>query len=171
MGAYDAGRDAGNLFSGVSLCVIGRSGTGKTALMAKLASIARAANDQRPVIIRFCGTSKGSVNGLSLVQSLCHQIQLVLQLPPEPVSNNYDKAVLMFHSLLNKHAMVLFIDRLALYPLQPLDKSSEHPLNIPPQHSVNPFSKLTLSSYFFNPVLTSFAMKIKLAVKSVSFEA
>ena len=89
------GRDTTNLFSGISLCVIGRSGTGKTALMAKLASIARAANDQRPVIIRFCGTSKGSVNGLALVQSLCHQIQLVLQLPPQPVSNNYDEAVLM----------------------------------------------------------------------------
>ena len=76
MDSGNAGRDAENVFSGISFCVIGRSGTGKTALMAKLASIARAANDQRPVIIRFCGTSKGSVNGLSLVQSLCHQIQL-----------------------------------------------------------------------------------------------
>ena len=111
------GRDTTNLFSGISLCVIGRSGTGKTALMAKLASIARAANDQRPVIIRFCGTSKGSVNGLALVQSLCHQIQLVLQLPPQSVPNDYDAAVLMFHSLLNQHAMVLFIDRLAMHTL------------------------------------------------------
>ena len=116
MGAHDAERDAENVFSGITLCVIGRSGNGKTALMAKLASIARAANDQRPVIIRFCGTSKGRLNGLSLVQSLCFQIQLVLQLPLQPVSNNYDEAVLMFHSLLNQHAMVLFIDRLAIYP-------------------------------------------------------
>ena len=134
MGAHNAGRDAENVFSGISLSVIGRSGTGKTALMAKLASIARGANDQRPVIIRFCGTSKGSVNGLTLVQSLCHQIQLVLQLSPQPVPNTYDEAVLMFHTLLNKHAMVLFIDRLAtgIYPLQPLATSTEHPLNIPP---------------------------------------
>ena len=89
--------------------------------MAKLASIARAANDQRPVIIRFCGTSKGSVNGLALVQSLCHQIQLVFQpLSPLPVSNNYDEAVLMFHSLLNQHAMVLFIDRLVIHALSTL---------------------------------------------------
>ena len=107
-----------NPFSGISLCVIGRSGTGKTALMAKLATITRAANDQRPVIIRFCGTSKGSVNGLALVQSLCHQIQLVLQLSPQPVPSYYENAVLMLHSLLNQHAIVLFIDRLAIYPLK-----------------------------------------------------
>ena len=93
-------------------CLIGRSGTGKTvSLMAKLANLARAANEQRPVIICFCGTSKGNVNGLALVHSLCHQIQLDFQLPPLTVSSNYDETVLMFHSLLNQHAMVLFIDR------------------------------------------------------------
>ena len=129
------GRDTENLFSGISLCVIGRSGTGKTALMAKLASIARAANDQRPVIIRFCGTSKGSVNGLALVQSLCHQIQLVLQLPQLPVPNDYDAAVLMFHSLLNQHAMVLFIDRLTMHSL-PLNTTSQPTLS---NHLNTPF--------------------------------
>ena len=143
MGAHNAGRDAENVFSGISLSVIGRSGTGKTALMAKLASIARATNDQRPVIIRFCGTSKGSVNGLTLVQSLCHQIQFVLQLPPQPVSNNYDEAVLMFHSLLNKHAMVLFIDRLAAYPQYLLNKLSQHTLST---HSINPPSHPSLNT-------------------------
>ena len=131
MGLNDAaGRDEENLYSGISLCVIGRSGTGKTALTAKLASLARAANDQRPVIIRFCGTSKGSVNGLALVQSLCHQIQLVFQpLSPLPVPNNYDEAVLMFHSLLNQHSMVLFIDRLVIHTL------STHVFNTLIQHT------------------------------------
>ena len=176
MGAHDVGRDAGNVFNGITLCVIGRSGTGKTALISKLASIARAANDQRPVLIRFCGTSKGSVNGLSLVQSLCHQIQLVLQLSSQPVSNNYDEAVLMFQSLLNQHAMMLFIDRLAIYPRYLLDKPCQHTFSIHSQytssmHSINQPSHPTLYTHLFNPVSTSFVMKIKLVVKSVSFKA
>ena len=163
-----------NPFSGISLCVIGRSGTGKTALMAKLATTTRAANDQRPVIIRFCGTSKGSVNGLALVQSLCHQIQLVLQLSPY-----YEKAVLMLHSLLNEHAIVLFIDRLVhtllntlfnqLYQLALLVCQRNifitHSLNIPSQHnlsthSVSPPSKPTIYTHLFNTVLISFVMRI-----------
>ena len=155
-----ANRVTANPYNGISLCVIGRSGTGKTALMAKLASVARAANDQRPVIIRFCGTSKGSMTGLSLVQSLCHQILLIFQPTPLPgVPNTYDEAVVMFHLLLNQHAMVLFIDRFAL---------STHLSNpffqyIPPQPLYLPHQP--------NPVLTSYAMTIKLAAKSVSFEA
>ena len=45
-------------FGGVSLCLVGRSGCGKTALMAKLASCIAEEDDSRPVIVRFCGTSK-----------------------------------------------------------------------------------------------------------------
>ena len=162
MSSNNAERDTKNLFSGITLCVIGRSGTGKTALMAKLASVARAANDQRPVFIRFCGTSKGSVDGLTLVQSLCHQIQLVLQLPPQPVSNNYDEAVLMFHSLLNKHAMVLFIDRWATHPLSThFNTLSIYLLDTPCQSNL----ATHLLHLLFNPALINFAMRIKLAVK------
>ena len=72
----------------------------KTALMAKVAELLRAKDmtkekleDRRPIIIRFCGTSSGSSDGLSLVTSLCQQIQLVV-LPrieyPEPVPTAYD---------------------------------------------------------------------------------
>ena len=70
---------------GVCLSLIGRSGTGKTAVMAKLAQVIRErelrdkGGDARPVLIRFCGTSKGSADGLSLVQSLCCQIQLIVK--------------------------------------------------------------------------------------------
>ena len=102
-------------FSGICLAIIGRSGTGKTALTAKLASLVRAIDPRRPVIIRFCGTSKGSVDGLSLVQSLCHQIQLVVEPRIEvlaPVPENYDAAVSLLHTLLKNHAVVLFIDSL-----------------------------------------------------------
>ena len=105
-----------NDWSGITLSVIGRSGTGKTALMAELARSVRATDTNRPVIIRFCGTSKGSADGLSLVQSLCHQIQLVVEMSPDQtrqaVPENYEAAVTLLHTLVNQHAMVLFIDSL-----------------------------------------------------------
>ena len=56
--------------SGVSLCIIGKSGSGKSSLMAAIAHKLREFEKSRrvkfgaiprPVIIRFCHTSKGSV--------------------------------------------------------------------------------------------------------------
>ena len=61
-------------FSGVSLAVVGVSGAGKTALMAKLAHLSYKKNTGVPVLLRFCGTSRGSNNGLELMKSLCMQI-------------------------------------------------------------------------------------------------
>ena len=105
-----------NDWSGITLSVVGRSGTGKTALMAELARSVRATDTNRPVIIRFCGTSKGSADGLSLVQSLCHQIQLVVEMSSDQtrqtVPENYEAAVTLLHTLVNQHAIVLFIDSL-----------------------------------------------------------
>ena len=69
----------------------------------------------RPVIVRFCGTSKGSADGLSLVQSLCHQIQLEVEPrieTPQTVPENYEAAETLLHTLLKEHAVVLFIDSL-----------------------------------------------------------
>ena len=102
-------------FDGICLAIIGRSGTGKTALMAKLASEVRAKDPRRPVIVRFCGTSKGSADGLSMVQSLCHQIQLAVEPrieAPKTVPENYEAAVQLLHALLKEYAVVLFIDSL-----------------------------------------------------------
>ncbi len=59
--------------AGITLCLIGNSGFGKTALMAKAASeVYKLQPDkERPIIIRFCGTSAGSSTALSLLKNIC----------------------------------------------------------------------------------------------------
>ena len=65
-------------FDGVSLAIVGASGSGKTSLMAKLAqSLKRVDMDngvRRLYVVRFCGTSRGSFDALSLVRGICLQI-------------------------------------------------------------------------------------------------
>lgn len=103
-------------YKGVSLYVVGVSGAGKTALMAMLA--AEIAKNQlhknRLVIIRFCGTSPGSTNGHSLVQSICHQIELGVGRPynKKLASMSYVDVVTYFHGLMAAHPVVLLIDSL-----------------------------------------------------------
>jgi hypothetical protein len=114
--------------SGVTLCIVGVSGAGKTAFMAKLAEAVTEHQQQitddaeeevrgRPVLIRFCGTSPGSASGLALVRSLCRQIHAVLGIA-HPTGNQaittmgYDAVVSHFHGLLRDHALVVFIDSL-----------------------------------------------------------
>lgn len=95
-------------FRAVSLCLVGRSGAGKTALMAKIAAeisllVAQQQQEQqqqaqgqvqeqrvaqdsavntspvrRPVIIRFCGTSPDSSSALTLLRSLSRQIHFAV---------------------------------------------------------------------------------------------
>jgi WD40 repeat protein len=107
------GRDG---YKGVSLCVVGPSGSGKTALMAMLAAdIAKnQLHKNRLVIIRFCGTSPGSTTGLSLVQSICHQIEFGVGKPfnKKIQTMNYRDLVPYFHSLMALHPVVLLIDSL-----------------------------------------------------------
>ena len=61
-----------NDLSGISLALIGVSGVGKTAMMAKLAYELSSSEllPSLPVIVRFCGTSKGSADGFELVTSI-----------------------------------------------------------------------------------------------------
>ena len=96
---------------GVCLVLVGKSGAGKTASMAKLAQLINNDRPARPVLIRFCGTSKGSMTGLALLQSLCHQIEHIFQLAPT-LPANYKGWVARFHSLLAAHSVVLVIDSL-----------------------------------------------------------
>ena len=95
-----------------SLCLVGVSGSGKTALMSKLASLTREKFDKVPVIIRFCGTSGESATGLGLINSICKQIQLLYNHKGKPVSTSYVDAVKYFHSLLSSYPVNLFIDSL-----------------------------------------------------------
>ena len=106
-------RDPANVFN-VSLCCIGNSGTGKTALMSKLASMIRyrMPDSSIPVIIRFCGTSGDSMNGLSLVKSISKQIELLYGVQGAIISDVYKDAVTYFHSLLLQYPVILFIDSL-----------------------------------------------------------
>jgi WD40 repeat protein/DNA replication protein DnaC len=104
-------------FSGITLALIGKSGCGKTALMSKLSLSLN--QEELPVIIRFCGTSKFSLSGLKLVQSISLQllaahgkfteVEAMVALLP---SQDYKRAVEQFQSLLSEYPAILFIDSL-----------------------------------------------------------
>jgi hypothetical protein len=98
----------------VCLSVIGVSGAGKTALMAKLAQecMSRQLFPDVPVIVRFCGTSRGSVDGLGVVTSICRQILLCHGINDQSIPSDYIEAVKLFHKLLLEHPVIVFIDSL-----------------------------------------------------------
>ena len=103
--------------SGVCLYITGLSGTGKTALMAKVAdALYRAQQGQAKVLIRFCGTSPESFSGLLLLRSLCRQIHLLLGHSMLDWAHilvmDYEAGVQHFHELVRDHEMIIFIDRL-----------------------------------------------------------
>ena len=112
-------KDRTGKFSGITACVVGLSGSGKTALMAKVAaetfSQLRKDNISTPVLLRFCGTSPGSRNARALMTSLCSQLEFLCELERKSFSSNdmtYDELVSYFHELLRDHPAVLFIDSL-----------------------------------------------------------
>jgi hypothetical protein len=125
----DAQRPESSL-SCIALSIIGRSGSGKTALMAKLADCIARAEDggvgevaegdlrrtPRCVIVRFCGTSPGSTAGLALVRSISRQIHLVLGHNLDDsinvLSMEYKDAVAHLQQLLHDYPVVLMIDSL-----------------------------------------------------------
>ena len=105
-------------FSSIDLCIVGASGAGKTALMAKVSAEMFNARDRNsmedvPVIIRFCGSSAGSRDAWSVVKSICSQVELLFKLPHPPITANhsYKGLIAYFHSLLEQHPLILFIDR------------------------------------------------------------
>jgi WD40 repeat protein len=116
--------DGHSLFSGICLAVVGKSGCGKTALMSKLAlSLSCSERDEVskeiPMIIRYCGTSRFSLNGLKLVQSLALQILAVYgkqdelqELVSVLSSQDYKTAVEYFQKLVSQYPIYLFIDSL-----------------------------------------------------------
>ena len=99
--------------------------TGKTCLIAKLASLLasqerpRPTGGGRPVITRFCGTSDDSPSGLKLVRSICKQILYTVS-PDKAayhascslVPDTYAGVVKCFHGLVAQHAVVILIDSL-----------------------------------------------------------
>ena len=115
--------------SGISLCIVGASGSGKTALCAKLAdslyqwqqTLPATAEDaealrNRPVKIVFCGTSSESFNALNMLRSVCRHISLVLDKRMQDCADilkmNYDTVVKHFHGLVRDYPVVVFFDSL-----------------------------------------------------------
>eukprot|EP01032_Pedospumella_encystans_P011495 gene11495-13362_t len=105
---------------GISMCVIGVSGAGKTSLMAKMADCVFLSHQSTaspvPVIVRFCGTSAGSRNARSLICSISEQLELLMGLEQNAgklfESNSYAEQVSYFQQLVHEHPVVLFIDSL-----------------------------------------------------------
>ena len=97
---------------GIDLTVVGKSGAGKTAFIAKLAQLLSEERPNRPVLVRFCGTSRGSTTGLAMVQSLCRQMEYCFQIEAATALGGFEQWVKYFHSLLAAHAVVVLIDSL-----------------------------------------------------------
>jgi hypothetical protein len=100
----------------ITLSLVGESGVGKTALMAKVASeiAARQALSydpsirDRPVIMRFCGISEGSSTGVGLMRSICRQIGLLKNAIRDDVLKMHRGDLMQhFYSLLRDHPIVL----------------------------------------------------------------
>lgn len=107
-------------YGAVSLFVTGGPGSGKSACMSQLALLLaqEKAHQSMPLIIRFCGTSRESSDGLSLVKSLVGQLEYLFGDYHEcshsestvEQNNEYDVAVGRLHELLAKYPVLLFID-------------------------------------------------------------
>ena len=121
--ADKADKPRDGLFSGITLAIYGKSGSGKTAFCSKLADTLRlreqAAQEKnadtcesRPVLLRFCGTSHGSGTGTMLVLYLCHQIHYILGRKKDDIPSTYGERVKHLENLLAKHPMILVIDSL-----------------------------------------------------------
>lgn len=131
----------------ISLAIIGRSGTGKTALMSKLYSILSNRSNEiasTPFLIRFCGTSRYSLHGINLMQSISIQIlsiyekfqELKKYLDDIIPSQSYKKALTAFHEILQKYPVTLFIDSLdQLSNLNEVRTNLQFLLKIPSLHS------------------------------------
>jgi len=99
----------------ISFCIIGKSGSGKTSLMSKLSHEAhkreQESGQNRPIVVRFCGTNSESATGAKLMQSICKQLHFCLGITTN-IPKSFDELVQYFHSLLRDHAILLFIDSL-----------------------------------------------------------
>jgi hypothetical protein len=104
---------------GISLGIVGKSGSGKTALMSKLATMMKDIDLEIPIIIRYCGTSRYSLHGIHLIQSISLQLLLIYDERDElkkycetMEKRNYEETVNAFRELLAKYPAYLFIDSL-----------------------------------------------------------
>jgi WD40 repeat protein len=138
----------------IALALIGKSGSDKTTLMSKIAiDMSRSESDQRiPVIFRFCGTSQHSLNGLKLVQSISVQI-LAAYGQKQAMQNkaimdtlsghSYKATVKLFHMLMGKFPVYLFLDSLDQLENRNEERSK---LSFLREIEPHPLSKIIVSS-------------------------
>ncbi|GCB81587.1 hypothetical protein scyTo_0022809, partial [Scyliorhinus torazame] len=103
------------------LVIHGPSGTGKSAVMSKLAEGVRKSLGKGTVVVtRLLGTSPQSSEIYSVLKSACFQVCLAFKLKPPlaHIVNSYNELVRFFHNLLstvskkNKEALVVIFDSL-----------------------------------------------------------
>jgi hypothetical protein len=105
----------------VNLAFTGARGIGKSHFLASLAfEINSTQAVKRPILIRFCGISPSSSNGLGLIRSIIAQIHYIFEIPSghywktaqtsEFGIDTYDATVRHFQSLLKSYAVVLILD-------------------------------------------------------------
>ena len=124
LGTRDNSKSTGELAC-VCLGIVGVTGSGKTTLMSKLSVDCRSRfslsttavnyEDAIPVIIRFCGTSVQSTDGLSLIRSISIELMQHYKSQakgPFPLSSSYKEVLPFFHDLLSKYPVILLIDSL-----------------------------------------------------------
>lgn len=118
-------------YEGITLALIGKEGSGKTSILSKLLEDIYLRDNcsgnlfgNRPVIIRFCGSTNESVSGLKLVTSIVHQIHFLFNCMDLNVPVKYEDLIFHFHMLLNKYELILIIDSVEL--LNDTDQARSH---------------------------------------------
>jgi WD40 repeat protein len=121
------------------LVVYGSPGSGKTALLAKAMLEAQSVHSDANIITRFIGATPASSDGLSLLQSLCHQISRAYGIDEPTIPSDYQRLISVFNERLASTAsgkkLIIFIDALdQLYQRSPAENLSwvppELPLNV-----------------------------------------
>ncbi|HEX2120633.1 MAG TPA: DUF4062 domain-containing protein [Thermoanaerobaculia bacterium] len=82
---------------GHPLVITGRSGCGKSAILARAAADCRLRNPGAAVIVRFIGATPESSEGRSLLGSLCHEIAACYGAAPVELPDDYRALVAAFH--------------------------------------------------------------------------
>jgi hypothetical protein len=106
--------------AGVSTSIVGGPGMGKSALMAALAQELRQLEQEKtlkglvasPVVSRFCGLTPESMNGFSVVYSICLELHGHLDITDRLVPMEYTGVVQCLHGLLKEFSVILLIDGL-----------------------------------------------------------
>ena len=118
------------------LVMFGASGSGKTAVMARAAQIARQ-NKAGTVVMRFVGTTPESSDGWSLLNSLCRHISRIYGADESTIPTDYNELVTEFPERLKlataEKPLILFIDALdQLRPGDPARSPTWIPIELPP---------------------------------------